>query len=115
MLVRIRLGRQPKPAVKRARNGRIALGIAALLTPGALAALVLAIWRLGADLNLTGSFAIPSGLFSHWQVWMGAAVLLQVCALALNRYGGGGQDAGSAYLSPRRRGDAEASELKVKT
>jgi hypothetical protein len=89
MLVRIRLGRQPKPAAKRARNRRIALAIAALLTPGALAALVLAIWRLGADLNLTGSFAIPSGLFSHWQVWMGAAILLQVCALALNRYGRG--------------------------
>jgi hypothetical protein len=89
MLVRIRLGRQPKPALKRARNRRIALAIAALLTPAALAALVLAIWRLGADLNLTGSFAIPSGLFSHWQVWMGAAILLQVCALALNRYGRG--------------------------
>ena len=60
-----------------------------------LAALVLAIWRLGADLNLTGSFAIPSGLFSHWQVWMGAAVLLQVCSLALNRYGRGVEAAAS--------------------
>lgn len=97
MLVRIRLGRQPKPAVKRARNRRIALAIAALLTPAALAALVLAIWRLGADLNLTGSFAIPSGLFSHWQVWMGTAILLQVCALGLNRYGRG------TSSSPKRR------------
>ena len=87
MLVRIRLGRQPKPALKRARNRRIALAIAALLTPGALAALVLAIWRLGADLNLTGSFAISSGLFSHWQVWLATAVLLQTCARLLNRYG----------------------------
>jgi hypothetical protein len=87
MLVRIRLGRRPKPALRRARNRRIALAIAALLSPAALAALVLAIWRLGADMNLTGSFAIPSGLFSHWQVWMGVAVLLQVCSLALNRYG----------------------------
>ena len=48
---------------------------------------VLAFWRIGADLNLTGSFAIPSGLFSHWQVWMGAAALLQLCASVLNRYG----------------------------
>lgn len=104
MLVRIRLGRQPKPAVKRARNRSIALAIAALLTPGALAALVLAIWRLGADLNLTGSFAIPSGLFSHWQVWMGTAILLQVCALALNRYGRG-------TSSPSRRRDVGRGEV----
>jgi len=111
MLVRIRLGRQPKPAVKRARNRRIALAIAALLTPGALAALVLAIWRLGADLNFTGSFAIPSGLFSHRQVWMGAAILLQVCALALNRYGRG------TSSSPNRRGleSGEVAGIAEKT
>jgi hypothetical protein len=73
--------------MKRAQNRRIALGISALLTPAALMALVLAIWRIGADRNLTGGFAIHSGLFSHWQVWMGAAALLQLCASALNRYG----------------------------
>jgi hypothetical protein len=114
MLVRIRLGRQPKPAVKRARNRRVALALAALLTPGALAALVLAIWRLGADLNWTGSFAIPTGLFSHWQVWMGAAVLLQVCALALNRYGRPAQTTESAHLSPQKHGDSER-KIEVKT
>ena len=65
----------------------MALAMAALLTPGAVAAMVLAFWRLGADLNLTSSFAIPSGLFSHWQVWMGAAAALQLCAFVLNRYG----------------------------
>lgn len=94
MVVRIRLGKRPKPAIKRAQNRRVALAISALLTPAALAALVLAIWRIGADLNLTSSFAIASGLFSHWQVWMGAAALLQLCASALNRYGRG--DAGPA-------------------
>ncbi|HLI84075.1 MAG TPA: hypothetical protein VKV17_09180 [Bryobacteraceae bacterium] len=112
MLVRIRLGRQPKPAVKRARNRRIALAIAALLSPGALAALVLAIWRLGADLNLTGSFAIPSGLFSHWQVWMGTAVVLQVCSLALNRYGRGTKSESS---SPHRYRAAEQGKFPVKS
>lgn len=90
MVVRIRLGKRPKRAVKRDQNRRVALAIAALLTPAALAALVLAIWRIGADLNLTSSFAIASGLFSHWQVWMGAAALLQLCASALNRYGRSG-------------------------
>jgi hypothetical protein len=87
MVVRIRLGKGRKPVLKKARRRRIALGVAALLTPAALMALVLAVWRLGADLRLTGSFAIPSGLFSHWQVWMGTAALLQFCSFALNRYG----------------------------
>ncbi len=96
MVVRIRLGKGPKPAAKRVQNRRIALGISALLTPSALMALVLAIWRIGAELNLTGSFAIPSGPFSHWQVWMGAAAFLQLCASALNRYGRGDARSGPA-------------------
>jgi hypothetical protein len=87
MVVRIRLGKQSRPAAKRAKNRRLAQGVAALLTPAALIAFLLGFWRIGADLSLTGSFAIPSGLFSHWQVWIGAAVLLQFCSYALNRYG----------------------------
>ena len=39
------------------------------------------------------SFAIPSGLLSHWQVWLGGAALLQFCAYALNRYGKTGRTA----------------------
>ena len=87
MVVRIRFGEPPKPEVKRAQNRRRAQGVAALLTPAALMSCLLALWRIGADLNLTGSFAIPSGLFSHWQVWLAAAALLQLCSYALNRYG----------------------------
>lgn len=87
MVVRIRLGKRPKPAAKRARNRRVAMGIAALLKPAALMALALGIWGMGADLKLTGSFAIASGRLSHWGVWLGTAVMLQVCSLVLNRYG----------------------------
>ncbi len=58
-----------------------------MLTPAAAMAAVLALWRIAADLNWTNSFAISSGLFSHWQVWLGAAILLQLCAHILNRYG----------------------------
>jgi len=50
-------------------------------------ACVLAFWRLAADLNITGQFPIPSGLFSHWQVWLTLAVSLQFSATLLNRYG----------------------------
>ena len=56
---------------------------------------MLAFWRIAADLNWTSSFAISSGLFSHWQVWLAAAVALQLCARALNRYGKSGDPAAS--------------------
>jgi hypothetical protein len=65
------------------------------MPPTALAAGVLAFWRIAADLNWTSSFAITSGIFSHWQVWLAAAVALQVCARALNRYGKSGDPAAS--------------------
>lgn len=87
MVVRLRLGKRPKPAAKRARNRRFALGIATLLRPAALMALALGIWGVGAHLKLTGTFAIASGWLSHWVVWLGTAVMLQVCSFALNRYG----------------------------
>ncbi len=72
---------------KRRKTQRIAAAIGALLAPAAAMALGLALWRIAADLNWTNSFAIPSGLFSHWQVWMGAAVLLQLCSRRLSRHG----------------------------
>jgi len=87
MVVRIRLGKRKHRDARRARNRRTALAIAALLTPAALMFFVLAFWRIAADLKWTGSFAIASGVFSHWQVWLGGAVLLQFCSYALNRYG----------------------------
>jgi len=95
MVVRIRFGKGSKLGTKRKKNKRMALVLAALLPPSALAAAVLAIWRITADLNWTSSFAIPSGIFSHWQIWLGAAVALQMCARALNRYGKSGDQAAS--------------------
>ncbi len=87
MRVRIRFGKSVKVAKVRRKNRRAALAIAALLMPAALAAWALAFWRLAADLNLAGRFAITSGPFSHWQVWMGLAALLQATCFVLNRYG----------------------------
>ena len=95
MVVRIRFGKGLKLGRKRQKNKRFALVLAALLPPSALAAGLLAAWRIAADLNLAGSFAISSGVFSHWQVWLGAAVALQLCARALNRYGKSGDTAAS--------------------
>lgn len=93
MVVRIRFGKGPKVSRRRGKNQRAALALAALLTPAAFTAGVLGLWRIAADLNWTSSFAIPTGLFSHWQVWLGAAVALQLCSRVLNRYGKGGDHA----------------------
>ena len=95
MVVRIRFGKGPRPGKKRRKNRRIALALAVLLTPAAAMASILALWRIAADLNWTNRFAIPSGIFSHWQAWLGAAALLQLCSRLLNRYGKGGDAATS--------------------
>jgi hypothetical protein len=89
MLVRIRFGKGLPVSSKRAKNRRLAQGVAVLLKPAALVASVLGCWRIAADFNWTGGFAIATGLFSHWQVWLGGAAVLQLCSYALNRYGKG--------------------------
>jgi hypothetical protein len=95
MVLKIRFGKVSRVGLRRGKNRRMASVVAALLTPIGLIAFVLAVWRVAADLNWANSFAIPSGLFSHWQVWLGAAALLQVVSYLLNRYGSGGDAATS--------------------
>jgi len=87
MKVTIRLA--PGPRVKRegTRNQRLALATAALLTPFSLMAFALGFWRLAADMNWAKQFAFTDGPLSHWQVWIGAGLLLQAGAVLLNRYG----------------------------
>ena len=89
MVVRIRFGRGPTVTRRKGKNRRVALGVGALLTPAAVMASVLGIWRLAADLKWAGEFGISSGIFSHWQVWLTTAGLLQWGSWALSRYGRG--------------------------
>ena len=58
----------------------------ALVTPAAVIALVLGLWRLTADLEWTGSFLISNGFFSHWQVWIALAITLKFGASALKPF-----------------------------
>ena len=95
MIVRIQFGMGPRVRRQRGSRRYLAVAFAAMLTPAAVLACVLALWRIAADLNWTKQFAIASGLFSHWQVWMAAASLLQLCAYLLDRYGRGGKRAAS--------------------
>jgi len=61
MVVRIRFSKGSRLGRKRRKDKRLALLLAALLPPSALAAAILATWRIAADFNWTTSFAIPSG------------------------------------------------------
>jgi hypothetical protein len=48
------------------------LHLTALLEAAALAAFLLAAWRLAADIGLAQSFVIREGMFSNWMVWVAA-------------------------------------------
>lgn len=85
MRVRIRFSTGPRIRATRVRQRHTADVVGALLTPAAVMAAAFGLWRIAAGWNWTGSFAITSGFFSHWQAWLGAAALLELCARALNR------------------------------
>jgi hypothetical protein len=99
MVVRIRLKRGPKVRHTRRKNRHVALASAALLTPAAVVAFVLSMWRLGADIGFTSSFAIHTGIFSHWLVWLAISVAVQFLAVVLNRYGKPAQEIKSVDLT----------------
>lgn len=96
MRVRFRLKKGRSIRRGERKNRRLALGLGTLLTPVAVMAAVLGAWRLASDLRFTGEFGISTGIFSHWQVWVTAAVCLQWAAFTLNRYGGHDDD-GARY------------------
>jgi len=87
MLVRIRFGRGSKVARRRRKNRRVAMAFASFLTPAAVMAAALGIWRLAEDPHWASDFAIRQGIFSHWQVWFAFAGALQTGSYFLNRYG----------------------------
>ena len=61
--------------------------LVALLTPAALVALALGIWRVCADLGWAGVFFIADGFFSHWQVWIALSIGLKMLSSTLIAWG----------------------------
>jgi len=57
--------------------------VVALLTPAALVALAMGLWRVGADLDWAGAFPIVGGFFAHWQVWIVLSAALKTLSSAL--------------------------------
>ena len=83
--VRIRWGRVRMQSG--ARPGVLLSAFGRGLSLASAVALLAALWRLGNDLNRTERFAISQGLFSHWQIWLALAILLQIAATILQRSG----------------------------
>jgi hypothetical protein len=101
MVVRIRLRTGfLRPARRSSRGRQSALAVASLMTPLALMAWTLGVWRIAADMKWAGEFAITAGLFSHWQVWFAVGVAVQFAAFLLSRFASDtGEDTDDAALS----------------
>jgi hypothetical protein len=67
--------------------GQSANVLVALLTPAALVAFAMGIWRVCADLGWAAAFPITGGLFSHWQVWVALSVGLKMLSSTLIAWG----------------------------
>jgi len=67
--------------------GQLANILVALLTPAAVVAFVMGIWRVGMDLDWAGAFPISGGLFSHWQVWIALSIALKTLSSTLIAWG----------------------------
>ena len=63
----------------------VAQAAAVVLTPTAVMALVLSLWRIAAGLHWTSSFVILTGPFSSWEAWLGVAALVKLCEFLVNR------------------------------
>jgi hypothetical protein len=61
--------------------------LVALLTPAAVVAFVMGMWRVCMDLGWAGAFLISDGFFSHWQVWIALAIALKMLSSTLIAWG----------------------------
>ena len=67
--------------------GQLANVLVALLTPAAVLAFSMSVWRVCMDLGWAGAFLIADGFFSHWQVWLALSIALKTLSSALIAWG----------------------------
>lgn len=105
MLVRIRFGRGASIQRRNRKNARAAMAASTCGTLAAISCGTLGGWRLGQDLGWAGDFVFESGVFSHWQVWLSAAALLQYGSWRLARYGRSLREQQPGALGPSAAGE----------
>ena len=66
---------------------QLANTLIALLTPAAVVAFAMGLWRVCADLGWAGAFLIADGFFSHWQVWIALSIALKILSSTLIAWG----------------------------
>jgi hypothetical protein len=101
MVVKVRFGRGPVVTRRKGKNSRFAMLAASLLTLVAICFAALGVWRLCQDVGLAGDFVFADGFLSHWQVWIGSAVLLQYACWRLTRYARTARADAIAAASPK--------------
>jgi hypothetical protein len=74
-------------AIAKIFSRQLANTLIALLTPAAVVAFVMGLWRVCADLGWAGVFLISDGFFSHWQVWIALSIALKMLSSALIAWG----------------------------
>jgi hypothetical protein len=89
MIVKVRFPQGSPLQHPRGANRALSAAFGALLVPASLMAYSLGFWRLASDIGLAGQFGI-TGVFSHWQLWIGLGVILHAGSIMLNRYARGG-------------------------
>jgi hypothetical protein len=100
MLVRIQFPQGTRKGSRSGRNAPLVSVLGGLIMLVAISCLGLGMWRLTSDLGWTGTFAIPEGLLSHWQVWLAMAVAFGAAALRLQRYGRPPEQIANQSLDP---------------
>jgi hypothetical protein len=95
MVVRVRIRWEGIRWFSGAPRGVLVSAFGRGLNWASVVALLAAFWRLGNDLDWTQRFVVSQGLFSHWQLWLALAILLQVAAAILQRYS---RDGGGAAM-----------------
>lgn len=77
----------PLPPIAKIFSRQLANALIALLTPAAVVAFVMGLWRMCADLGWAGAFLIAGGFFSHWQVWIALSIALKMLSSTLLAWG----------------------------
>ncbi len=90
MIVKLRFPSGRRVKKTSGKNRHVALAIAALMTPLTLMMFVMGLWRLGSDAGGATEFPVTDGLWSHWQMWIGASAMSHFASVLLNRYGKNG-------------------------